>query len=402
MNPNRLLADDDDESICELVRHVGEDVGFEVQTATCADQFRALYLAHRSTVVMLDLQMPDSDGVELIRYLSEDRCRAHVLVASGADPKVLATVRRLGEAGGLKMFGVMRKPVPVRELTKLLASAVDASRDITSAALSEAIAGNGIVVHYQPKLGLAEDGGSRIEAAEALCRWQHPSMGMIMPGDFVPLAEKSGLIAAMTDSVFTTAAGQVRKWRDAGFDLNVAVNLSALLLEDLGVPDRLAGFAQAAGVPNSSITVEITESGVMADTKRAMDILSRLRLKNFQLSIDDFGTGYSSLVQLYRMPFTEMKIDKSFVIDMTQNKEAEVIVASIAGLARSLGLGACAEGVEDEAALRFLRDLKCQTAQGYLIGKPMPADQLVELIGGWNGRGRETQRVQALLQAAAQ
>ena len=164
----------------------------------------------------------------------------------------------------------------------------------------------------------------------------------------------------------------------------MAVNLSARILDGLQFPDQLSSLVRAHGIEERRLIVEITESGVMSDVARAMDILSRLRIKGFRLSIDDFGTGYSSLVQLYRMPFNEVKIDKSFIMEATNNKEAETIVCSILGLANSLGLTACAEGVESQATLEFLRAHNCNTAQGYLVSAALPPDEVAPFIRNWN------------------
>ena len=371
MTQNRLLSIDDEPAVCDLIKNVAEDVGYAVETTSDPDEFRETVRSFDPTVVVLDLQMPRADGVELLRYLAEVNCRAQVLVVSGVDNKVRETVKRLGIAHGLDMLGVLGKPVLVSELEALLKDNLEASETINEQSLAKAIEIGEIIVHYQPKIHLTESGAWKIEAVEALARWRHPRHGLVMPDAFIPLAEEKGLIAALTKRVFVTVIEQVREWSEADVNLSVAVNLSAHILDDLQFPDWLSSLVPEHGIEESRLIVEITESGVMADAARAMDVLSRLRIKGFRLSIDDFGTGYSSLVQLYRMPFNEVKIDKSFIMEAIHNKEADTIVCSILGLAKNLGMTVCAEGVECQETLDFLSAHDCNAVQGYHISKPI-------------------------------
>jgi len=384
MAQDRLLSIDDEPAICELIKSVAEDVGYAVRTMSDPDEFREAIGSFDPTVIVLDLQMPRADGVELLRHLAKVECHAQVLVVSGVDSKVLETVKRLGIAHGLNMLGALRKPVPVAELAALLRDNMEVNEEINEESLAKAIEAGEITPYYQPKIHLTESGVWKIEAVEALARWQHPRHGLVMPDVFIPLAEETGLIAALTKRVFATVIKQIREWSAAGLDLSAAVNLSASILDDLQFPDQLLSLVREHGIAEQRIIVEITESGVMSDVARAMDILSRLRIMGFRLSIDDFGTGYSSLVQLYRMPFNEVKIDKSFIMEAVNNKEAETIVCSILGLADSLGLTACAEGVETQKTLDFLRAHNCNTVQGYLISAPLPPNAVVQFIRKWN------------------
>ncbi len=166
---------------------------------------------------------------------------------------------------------------------------------------------------------------------------------------------------------------QLGTWERKGLDLSVAINLDPGLLDDLDLPDKLIDIARGNGAPPEKITLEITEHAQILDVQNAMDILMRLRLKGFELSIDDFGTGHSSLSELYKMPFCELKIDRSFVSEACQNAEARTIVQSVVELAHKLGLRACAEGVENEQTLDFLHDIGCERAQGFLFSRALPA-----------------------------
>lgn len=381
MNSNRLLVIDDEPGICEFITEVAEGVGFEAKATTTPDDFRAAYKTFSPTAIILDLVMPETDGVELLRFLADDRCRAQVLVASGVDPRVLATAKRLGDAHGLKMSGVLEKPIMVPDLEALLRKASQAQKSITEQELRQAIDDRELVIHYQPKLELGKDARQAIKSVEALVRWQHPHYGLVMPNDFIPLAEETGLISPLTDYVMQAAAEQMAKWEHDGIVLSVAINIAPQLISHLELPDRFAALMAEHGLPPSRLILEITESAAMADTARTMDILTRFRLKEMGLSIDDFGTGYSSLVELCRMPFNELKIDKSLVMEVPINGEAKLIVRSIVELAHNLGLRVCAEGTETIEAMDFVRSIGCESTQGYYFSEPLPPEALEALIG---------------------
>jgi diguanylate cyclase (GGDEF)-like protein len=229
----------------------------------------------------------------------------------------------------------------------------------------------GLEVHFQPKVEIAS---GRVIGAEALVRWPHPSAGLVPPDEFVPIAERIGLIGPMTDFVLRTALSECRRWRQAGHDLSVAVNLSARSLLDTDLVDRIDRALANSGVSVSNLVLEITETSVMSDAEYAMQVLNRLSAMGVTLAIDDFGTGYSSLSYLKRLPVSEVKVDKSFVLNMQRDANDAVIVRSIIDLARNLGLRVVAEGVETLATWDALRDLDCDIAQGYLISLPLPAE----------------------------
>ena len=211
-------------------------------------------------------------------------------------------------------------------------------------------------------------------------RWQRSAREVVAPGRFLPLAESSNLIKPLTLVVVRIAMAQMAAWAESGFRPVVALNLSGRLFDDLALPDELAALAAEFKVAPGQVVFEITETAAMADAAACLDVTARLRLKGFSLSIDDFGTGYSSLVQLYRMPFSELKIDRSFVADMAASEEARTIVRSIVELARNLSMTACAEGVENRETSDLLTGLGCARAQGYFFGRPLDPEALLELV----------------------
>ncbi|HEX8171371.1 MAG TPA: EAL domain-containing protein [Thermoanaerobaculia bacterium] len=236
---------------------------------------------------------------------------------------------------------------------------------------------NELELHYQPKLHLRS---GLVTRAEVLIRWNHPQRGVLGPGSFIPLAERTGLIRPITDWLLETAVRQCRVWQDAGAPIHVAVNISAKSLLDQALPSKVQGALDRWGVDPRFLKIEITESSIMADPAHALAILSMLQSMGVRLSVDDFGTGYSSLTHLRELPIDEIKVDKSFVMNMNANEADAAIVRTVIDLAHNLGKQVCAEGVEDEATWRALVSLGCDLAQGYWIARPMNAADLMQWL----------------------
>ncbi len=245
--------------------------------------------------------------------------------------------------------------------------------------LRQAIEQGQLSFHYQPKLELAS---GRVCGAEALIRWHHPTHGFIPPDEFIVHAEQTGLIGPLTQWVFDTALRQLVAWQSQGMALRLSVNLSARNLHDAALPDSLNKLTELLNLDRSHICLEITESAIMLDPEGALAVVRRLHDLEFRLSIDDFGTGYSSLAYLKRLPVHELKIDKSFVIHMTENDHDAVIVRSTVDLAHNLGLDVVAEGIESEHHLQILRGLGCDLGQGYFICRPLPDAEATEWFQG--------------------
>jgi diguanylate cyclase (GGDEF)-like protein len=244
--------------------------------------------------------------------------------------------------------------------------------------LREALDAGAVEVYVQPKVSISD---GVVRGAEALVRWTHPRLGPMRPDQFIPAAEHTGVIRPLTLYVMRDALAQCRAWRDAGHDLSIAVNLSVRNLFDSHFVEDLRELLRELGLGPEVLTLELTESIVMGESRRSMEVLEGIRELGVGLAVDDFGTGYSSLTHLRRLPVTELKIDKSFVSTMTVNDHDAVIVRSLVELGRNLGLATVAEGVEGQEALDLLLDYECDMAQGYLISRPLPADQFVAWLG---------------------
>lgn len=248
--------------------------------------------------------------------------------------------------------------------------------------LREAIQEGRLTLYYQPKIS---NGDCGLVGLEALVRWEHPKLGLLTPDQFVPLAEGSGLIGPLTQWVLKTALAQLAELHARGHPLNMSVNLSARSLHDLELPQLVSELLAGSGVAAKFLTLEVTESAVMAHPDSAMVILARLDRMGITLAIDDFGTGYSSLSHLKQLPMDEIKIDKSFVMDMEKNENDAVIVRSTINLAHNLGLKVVAEGVETKEAWAMLNALGCDHAQGYYLSRPLPPERLTAWLDNFSG-----------------
>ncbi|CAA7613714.1 EAL domain-containing protein [Magnetospirillum sp. SS-4] len=379
-----VLILDDERDMCELVADVGDDMGFATQWCDNFEDFACRYSIDLRGI-FLDLAMPGMDGIEIIRFLGDNNSAAHLVLMSGHDVHVLDAARRLAEGRGLKVAGVLHKPFVLADLAALydILAAVDdpirpavaeraASRYVPdAAALDAALAQGHVTPYFQPKFGVAD---RMVKGAEVLARWIDPDRGIIGPDQFIPLAEKEGLIERLTGTIIDQALDQCRAWRGQGIQPRIALNLSPLSLRNLDLPEVLLRKVTSRGLFPDTITLEITETALMSDYTASLDVLTRLRMRRFGLSIDDFGTGYSSLKQLQHGPFTELKVDQAFIAKALVEEGSLAIVESSVQLGHRLGMKVVAEGVETEAQMAMITGLGCEEAQGYLLGRPRPAE----------------------------
>ncbi len=383
----RMLVIDDEEEICEIIAEIAARHGLDTKTISNPENVAPLLKDFTPDLIMLDLMMPGTDGVELLRLLAEHAKGAKLCLISGSDARVLNSARRLGSAHGLDVISALEKPLNMSVLNALfdqVAKTVQgAGVDQPAVDMAQAIATGQFILHYQPVIEIATQ---RVKGAEALARWTHPHLGLLSPDTFLENLVNDGLMQALTDVVVQTAVTQAAKWHKAGEDLTLSMNVTASTLLDLTLPDRLAELCKQRGAPPEKLILEVTETEAMRDVTRTMDVLLRMRIRNIGVSIDDFGTGHSSLRELQRMPFSEMKIDKSFVIDMANNKDCAVIVNSIIDLAHNLGLKVIAEGVEDARVWRILAEKGCDYAQGFFMGKPMPIAEFDQWLKNWRAK----------------
>jgi EAL domain-containing protein (putative c-di-GMP-specific phosphodiesterase class I) len=377
----RALVLDDDPAIGRLVRRIAAPLGFHTELATGGREFRSHYQANVPDLVLLDLQVEDGDGIEQLRFLSDASYRNPVILMSGFDERVLATAERLGRSLGLAIMATFNKPLRAHELRGILEQAGSELRPASPEGLIEAIERDEMVLEYLP---IVTREPRTVRWLEALIRWNHPTRGRLSADQVIPLAEsRLQVIDVISDWVIATAAREYKRLRDLGLPVPMAANISGKNLHDLDFSDRVHDRLRDAEVPAGHFCLEITETAACQDPARTMDILSRLRLKGVELAIDDFGTGYSSLKQLRQLPFSTLKIDRSFVADMMTSRDALAIVKSTLDLARNMELDSVAEGVDCEESAALLESLGVGALQGYLITRPLPAEQVAGWMRSW-------------------
>ncbi len=381
----RVLVFDDDSAIGRLVVRTATMSGMDAVAVTDALGFAQHMRSDPPQIVVLDLQLGGTDGVEQLRWLADRQYGGAVLLMSGFDPRVLATARALGQSLGLKIESVLHKPLRVAELEEVFERLQAKHQAPTTERLREAIANDEMSLEFQP---VVIRNPAALMKLEALIRWDHPVAGRIPPNQFLPVAERdTATIDALTNWVLGAVVEAYQVLAELGISVPLAVNLSAQNLHDMSLPDRIEQRMMSGGMPARHLYVEITESAAFENAVRTMDILSRLRLKGMHVSIDDFGTGYSSLKLLQQMPFSEIKIDRTFVSELTTSREARAIVKSIIHLAANMEIACVAEGIENEETADLLEQMGVADLQGYLIAHSMPVEAVPAWLAIWTKSG---------------
>jgi EAL domain-containing protein (putative c-di-GMP-specific phosphodiesterase class I)/ActR/RegA family two-component response regulator len=397
-----LIVLDDETRIGSLIATLARERNWTVSVATSGTEFQSLYSAKAPDAIMLDLQLGTSDGVEQLRFLQARNYRGAVVLMSGFDQRVLASAQQVGRSLGLRIVNILEKPARVTRIRDVLKEletqleplpVLDATDShapepdsIRPEGLAEAMDRGEMELYLQPILNAADLSVVRLEG---LIRWRPPGHGIVLPDQFISVAERDpAVIDRLTFFVIKTALEQYLRLRENGCAVPIAVNISGMNLRSLDFPDRLAELVAQAGAPPSALALEITESVAMRDRGPIIDILTRLRLKGFELAIDDLGTGHSSLEALKEMPFSEIKIDKSFVMDALKSRTSLAIVTSIVDLAGRMGVVCTAEGVESDDIAVLVTNLGIDHLQGYFYSRPIPFGSLVVWLSTWTAAHR--------------
>jgi EAL domain-containing protein (putative c-di-GMP-specific phosphodiesterase class I)/FixJ family two-component response regulator len=383
MLSQRILILDDDKEIGELVWSAADGQGLECIVTTDADSF-FLALTPDVTSIFLDLVMPDIDGVEILRMLGEQRCRAGIIMMSGIGKRIIESAESLAATLGLSIVDHLVKPFSIAQLENILnrsrkpeiahsaRSHVDNPFD--AGELARAVDQQEFILHYQPQIEIAT---GKCLGVEALVRWQRPGFGLVAPDAFIEFAEELDLIDDLTWLIMRRGMSEMGDVRGGdGEPLSLSFNVSVLSLRHLTFPDNLVAIASEYGVAPERLILEVTETGLIRDLSKTLDVLTRLRMRKVRLSIDDFGTGYAMMQQLRLIPANELKIDKSMV-DHLDSESQRVVVQKMIELTSALDMVSVAEGVETPEQLEFLRAKSCDIAQGYLFSRALPKEEFL-------------------------
>lgn len=382
---DRLLVLDDSDEVAELIGELAESVGFSVAVTTDIDAFFADLEKWEPSVIVLDLQMPGTDGIEVLRNLAAIGSNASIFLVTGMDRQTALSAKRYGEQLGLNILGVQQKPFRPESLIATLLTGRSLRGRLLPEDLEAAIQDGTLVLRYQPVVRRLAADTWHAESVEALPRWNHPEFGVLTPGQFVPLitSDRSALMRELADFVLMHGTLQLKRWQEDGLHLGLRVNIPAGLITDTDFPDRLQCLLNEQNVDPSLLTLELSDAQLLARSIDGVEILTRLRLKSINLSIDDFGNSEAALIPLYALPISEVKIDQNVTADLVREPRADVVFGGVLRMLRDLSIACCAEGVETREQLDALDALGCDLSQGFYIGTPVPPVDLPRSLRAW-------------------
>jgi len=366
--PRRIIVVADDYEFLDTVQVGSKAVTYECVIPRTREDFVALSEPPPSAVVV-DLDARCVDPIEILYILGALSLDTKVVLLAGRDPRALANAKSVGATVSLDIAGTLPPPLSMNALLGLLASHAQTEVSISSEELRTALREQQFLVHYQPIVARKASAWP-VRTMEALVRWQHPKHGLMYPGQFLGAVRSARLSTALTDFVMTEAIQQVGVWTAQGRDVGVAVNLEPRLIRDLEFAERLMRLLRQYDVEPRRFALEVIESATARDRELLADAMARVRSHGIGLSLDDFGTGNVSLMELHRLPFTELKIHRSLIREVTTSDKAATIVHGIIELAHRLSMRVCAEGVETADTFAFLQAADCDAMQGTFIAKP--------------------------------
>ena len=391
----RVLVADDDEFTLDFAGHILAILGVD-DIRFVRDGISALEVCDDPSwvpdVIFCDIDMEPMDGIEVLRHLDDRAYVGSMVLMSGTDAQLIASVGRLLSTYRLDFRGFIDKPLERDRVANILEAVVgtDAPEAVTEPVLDAHISRDGlqrglregrVELYAQPKVRLDTEA---VVGAELLLRWRNDDGSFISPLVIIPAAEDAGLMDEVTTAVFRRACEHVRNWQSEGLVLDVSVNVSTSNLRNLRLPDLLDAVTRDGGVDSHHFVLEVTESRLIEDLNKSLDVVGRLYLKGFRFSIDDFGTGYSNFSTLMQLPLSEIKIDRSLVQSAPQGKIPRAVLASSASVAKSLGVHVTAEGVENATEWELVKELGCDIVQGYYVSAPMAAEKLPDWVAKWD------------------
>ena len=374
-----LILDKDPKSL-DVFRTVAEHLGCDHIAADSADGLRDILADRRPTMAVLAVDGSNVDGLAMLRVLALEAAQPATLLIGAVHARVLAGARRAAESQGIRVIGVAARPLDPIAIEQLLMPYLTGAPPIALGELERALTEHELMLEYLPKIDIRAS-VPKMQGVEALVRWQHPRRGLLYPRHFLGSIEDHGLMVRLTDFVMTEAVRQASQWRARGLPLEMAVNLSPKLVTDREFPERVAVLLRENEVPAQQLVFDVTEATSLDARDLMLDVFTRLRILGVGLSLDNFGTGVSSLTELYRMPFSELKVDHTLIADVAREREAMLIVQAIAKLAHTLELEVCAVGVETRETLGFLQSNGFDSAQGQFFSGAVKPSEIERLVG---------------------
>lgn len=389
----RLLILDDETMVADTVAIMARNLNFETSIALTARDFLKRMKDFDPTHAIIDLSMPDIDGLQVMKMM-DTPCSARIIIVSGNGNRILEAARRVGFAHDLDIIGILQKPFRSAQLKALLSapfparppkiheqkSSQPAQRIFTRDELSDALNQDEFTIYLQPKVRCIDN---RIVGFEALARWNHPTHGLVMPGEFIDLFTEYDLELVWMRKLIRLAVSYIEFRLPA--HVHLSLNMSMSELSKATTPLLLSSAKRELGIAADRFVIELVENGIFEATADDIEMFARLRLEGFQLSIDDFGSGFSSLRRLSQIPFSELKIDRSFVQEACTSSEARKLIGCIVAIGHSLEMSVTVEGAEDLDTLEVVKSLGCDNVQGFIYSRPVPIEQVMPWIdaGGY-------------------
>jgi EAL domain-containing protein (putative c-di-GMP-specific phosphodiesterase class I)/DNA-binding NarL/FixJ family response regulator len=392
----RVLIADDDEFMLDCLEEVLNQLGLRhIQRARDGNEL-LVYVdepAKCPDLIFCDLDMDGMDGIECLRHLADRKFRGAMIAVSGASPRLLGSMADLARIHRIEFLGAIAKPIDSESIRAAIIAfgartppktASGAERGtaspLTPEEIQHGIAAGYVDIFFQPKVTIAD---RKVIGAEALLRWRDPVRGLLAPMAVVQVAEANSLVNELTRAVYRKSIIHLAEWWRCGHGITMSINLSMEDLVVLNLPDLLLEMTRSAGTDPTHVLLEITETRLMVNFASSLEVIGRLRLKGFRLSIDDFGTGYANHEKLVRMPFDEIKIDRAFVHNATNDTAARAVLESSVDLGHILGMQVVGEGTETLEDWNLLAAIGCDIAQGYYLARPMPADKFIDWKIEW-------------------
>jgi EAL domain-containing protein (putative c-di-GMP-specific phosphodiesterase class I)/DNA-binding NarL/FixJ family response regulator len=395
----RVLIADDDEFMLDCLEEVLNQLGLrQIQRARDGNEL-LVYVDEPGKcpdLIFCDLDMDGMDGIECLRHLADRKFRGAMIAVSGASPRLLGSMADLARIHRIEFLGAIAKPIDSESIRAAIiafgartppktvpGAERGTASPLTPEEIQHGIAAGYVDIFFQPKVTIAD---RKVIGAEALLRWRDPVRGLLAPMAVVQVAEANGLVNELTRAVYRKSIIHLAEWWRCGHGITMSINLSMEDLVVLNLPDLLLEMTRSAGTDPTHVLLEITETRLMVNFASSLEVIGRLRLKGFRLSIDDFGTGYANHEKLVRMPFDEIKIDRAFVHNATNDTAARAVLESSVDLGHILGMQVVGEGTETLEDWNLLAAIGCDIAQGYYLARPMPADKFIDWKIEWEAQ----------------